>query len=192
MNDESIIELLKTIASNQPKLESCKEITISKVEKETKDFYCLAVPGKAFFIRSNGKVSVTGNTLHCHGIITLFHTFLEEHPEINRDKLRDDIVQVCRDTVEHEDAFIDLAYGVSDDIRGCQASEIKDYIRFIANMRLLQLGYQPIYSQMENPCLWVTKMLNGVEHANFFESRVTTYSRASSTGTWEEVFDDDN
>ena len=33
-------------------------------------------------------------------------------------------------------------------------------------------------------------MLNAVEHANFFENRATEYSKASTTGTWEEAFAD--
>ena len=33
-------------------------------------------------------------------------------------------------------------------------------------------------------------MLNAVEHANFFENRATEYSKASTTGTWEEAFGD--
>jgi ribonucleoside-diphosphate reductase beta chain len=31
-------------------------------------------------------------------------------------------------------------------------------------------------------------MLNAVEHTNFFENRATEYSKASTTGTWEEAF----
>jgi ribonucleoside-diphosphate reductase beta chain len=31
-------------------------------------------------------------------------------------------------------------------------------------------------------------MLNAVEHTNFFENRATEYSRASTTGSWEEAF----
>ena len=33
-------------------------------------------------------------------------------------------------------------------------------------------------------------MLNAVEHTNFFENRATEYSKASTTGTWEEAFAD--
>jgi ribonucleoside-diphosphate reductase beta chain len=33
------------------------------------------------------------------------------------------------------------------------------------------------------------EILNGIEHANFFESRATEYSRASTQGKWEEAFD---
>jgi ribonucleoside-diphosphate reductase beta chain len=33
-------------------------------------------------------------------------------------------------------------------------------------------------------------MLNAVEHTNFFENRATEYSKASTTGSWEEAFAD--
>jgi ribonucleoside-diphosphate reductase beta chain len=33
-------------------------------------------------------------------------------------------------------------------------------------------------------------MLNAVEHANFFENRSTEYSKASTTGSWDEAFAD--
>jgi ribonucleoside-diphosphate reductase beta chain len=32
-------------------------------------------------------------------------------------------------------------------------------------------------------------MLNGVEHTNFFENRVTEYTKAATVGTWEEAFE---
>jgi ribonucleoside-diphosphate reductase beta chain len=35
------------------------------------------------------------------------------------------------------------------------------------------------------------QMLNGAEHTNFFENRATEYSRASTGGSWEDVFDQD-
>jgi ribonucleoside-diphosphate reductase beta chain len=133
--------------------------------------------------------SIRDENLHVESLITLYHAYLAENPEIDLEKLGADVVQICRDIVDHEDAFIDLAYGLDEDIRGTTAQDIKNYIRFVSNMRLLQLKMKPIYPQMENPLLWLTKELNSVEHANFFEARVTTYSKASSTGTWDEVFD---
>jgi ribonucleoside-diphosphate reductase beta chain len=32
-------------------------------------------------------------------------------------------------------------------------------------------------------------MLNGVEHANFFETRATEYSKAATRGSWNDVWD---
>jgi ribonucleoside-diphosphate reductase beta chain len=41
----------------------------------------------------------------------------------------------------------------------------------------------------KNPLPWLDEILNGVEHANFFENRATEYSRAATRGTWDEAFD---
>ena len=66
--------------------------------------------------------------------------------------------------------------------------EVKDYIRFIGNRRLSQLGLEPIYDVQKNPLTWLDTMLNAVEHMNFFEGRATEYSKASTKGNWSEAF----
>jgi len=75
-------------------------------------------------------------------------------------------------------------------IEGLTAREVKRYIRYIADRRLNQLGLKDIYMIDINPLPWLDEILNGVEHTNFFENRVTEYSKASTTGTWEDVFSD--
>jgi ribonucleoside-diphosphate reductase beta chain len=52
----------------------------------------------------------------------------------------------------------------------------------------MQLGLESIYNVNDNPIPWLDEILNGVEHTNFFENRVTEYSRAATQGTWEEAF----
>lgn len=101
---------------------------------------------------------------------------------------REELTQVCRTTVEHEDAFIDLAFEMGP-VEGMSSDDVKAYIRFIADRRLTQLGLDPVYGQESNPLPWIDDMLNAVEHANFFENRSTEYSRASTSGTWEEAFE---
>jgi ribonucleoside-diphosphate reductase beta chain len=42
------------------------------------------------------------------------------------------------------------------------------------------------YQQMKpHPLPWLVEILNGVEHANFFEQRATEYSKGASRGTWD-------
>jgi ribonucleoside-diphosphate reductase beta chain len=132
--------------------------------------------------------SVRDESLHIESIIKLFHTFISENPEVWTDSLKDEIYKVCGTIVRHEDAFIDLAFEVGG-IEGLTAREVKHYIRYIADRRLLQLGLKELYMVEENPLKWLDEILNGVEFTNFFENRVTEYSKASTTGTWEEVFD---
>ncbi len=132
--------------------------------------------------------SVRDETLHTNSIIRLFHTFVNETPEINREELKRRIYKVCDTIVTHEDAFIDLAFQISDNIPGLTSREVKQYIRYIGDRRLMQLDYPPMYNIAENPLPWLDEILNGVEHANFFENRVTEYSRAATKGTWDEAF----
>jgi ribonucleoside-diphosphate reductase beta chain len=133
--------------------------------------------------------SVRDETLHCLSLIRLFRTIVQENPEIWTEEFRRDLYLVCATIVDHEDAFIDLAFELGG-VQGMDASLTKQYIRFIADRRLQQLGLEPLYNIEKNPLPWLDEMLNAVEHANFFENRSTEYSKASTAGSWEEAFAD--
>ena len=120
-------------------------------------------------------------------IKSIIEEFIKENPETWTPQLKKEIYEACRTIVEHEDAFIDLAFQMGP-MEGLTADDIKKYIRFIANRRLDQLGLEAIYDIDKNPLTWLDTMLNGVEHMNFFEGRATEYSKASTRGTWGEVF----
>ena len=132
--------------------------------------------------------SVRDESLHTQSIIRLFRTFIAENPEVWTDDFERDLYLACETIVTHEDAFIDLAFEMGE-VEGLEAAEVKAYIRYIADRRLTQLGLRPIYRSDKNPLPWLDAILNGVEHANFFENRATEYSRAATRGTWDEAFD---
>lgn len=134
--------------------------------------------------------SVRDETLHCLSMIKLFNAFIQENQDIWDDELRAEITESCKTIVGFEDAFIDLAFEQGD-IEGLTAQEVKDYIRYIGDRRLQQLNLQPVFGIEKNPLPWMDEMLNGAEHTNFFENRATEYSKASTQGSWEEVFSDD-
>jgi ribonucleoside-diphosphate reductase beta chain len=131
--------------------------------------------------------SVRDETLHTNSIIKLFRTFVQENPEVWDEELKSRLYKACATIVHFEDAFIDLAFEMGN-VEGLTAREVKRYIRYIADRRLNQLGLKDIYMIDANPLTWLDEILNGVEHTNFFENRVTEYSKASTTGTWEDVF----
>ncbi len=132
--------------------------------------------------------SVRDESLHTASIIKLFRTFIDENREIWSEEFLRDLYVCCETVVTHEDAFIDLAFELGG-IEGLEAREVKQYIRYIADRRLMQLGLQPVYRIDKNPLPWMEEMLNGVEHTNFFENRATEYSKAATRGTWEEAFE---
>ena len=131
--------------------------------------------------------SVRDETLHTNSIIKLFRTFISENPEIWTEELKSRIYNACATIVHLEDAFIDLAFELGG-IEGLTSRQVKQYIRYIADRRLLQLGMKEIYLTETNPLPWLDEILNGVEHANFFENRVTEYTKAATQGSWDEVF----
>ncbi|MBI0433709.1 ribonucleotide-diphosphate reductase subunit beta [Roseomonas sp. KE0001] len=133
--------------------------------------------------------SVRDETLHCLSVIRLFRTFVQENPEIWTPQLKRELLEICTTIVEHEDAFIDLAFELGG-VQGMTAEDVKLYIRFIADRRLQQLGLDPHYGIEKNPLPWLDEILNAVEHMNFFEGRATEYSKASTQGSWEEAFAD--
>ncbi len=131
--------------------------------------------------------SARDETLHTNSSIRLFNTFIQENPEIWTNEMHQDLYKACDTVVTHEDAFIDLAFEMGD-VEGLEAQEVKDYIRFIGNRRLVQLNLKPIYDIEKNPLPWMDEMLNGIEHMNFFEGRATEYTKAATQGNWDEAF----
>ena len=138
--------------------------------------------------------SVRDESLHCDGIIRLFHTWNQETGALTAG-VRDDIIDVARTMVGLEEKFIDLAFGLGE-IDGMTASEIRAYVRYIADWRLTQLKLPTVfgyfaaeeggYRQIQaHPLPWLVEILNGVEHANFFEQRATEYSKAATRGSWD-------
>ncbi len=126
--------------------------------------------------------SVRDESLHCEGMIKLFHAYAKETDALT-DSVKSDIIECCKTVVGIEDRFIDLAFEMGP-VQGMTDQDIKQYIRYIADWRLGQLGLPKIYGVSEHPIPWLTAILNGVEHANFFEARATEYSKAATKGEW--------
>jgi ribonucleoside-diphosphate reductase beta chain len=85
--------------------------------------------------------------------------------------------------VELEDNFIDLAFAMGP-MRDLTSEDVKQYIRYITDRRLITMGYKGIFGIEKNPLDWVTDLLNTPTHTNFFENKPTDYAKASLTGDW--------
>src|ERR1700743_565981 len=55
--------------------------------------------------------SIRDESLHCEGLIRMFHSFAAETGALTQE-VKDDIVECCRTVVGLEDNFIDLAFGM--------------------------------------------------------------------------------
>lgn len=132
--------------------------------------------------------SVRDETVHVEGNMKLFRSFCGEHKDIVTDEFKSNLYQMVRDLVDLEDKFIDVAFEMGP-VQGLDGSEVKDYIRYIADRRLIQLGLKPNYGVDKNPLPWVEWVLNdNIKHSNFFEGRVTNYGVVGMSGKWEDCY----
>jgi len=128
--------------------------------------------------------SIRDETMHVDGMTELFRTFLNENPEIVTDEFKLAIYEMYRTAVELEDKVIDLAFELGS-CEGLTKGEVKRYIRFIADRRLVNLGLKANWDIAENPLPWLDWILSGDSFKNFFEGRVTDYSADGMSGeTW--------
>lgn len=131
--------------------------------------------------------SVRDESAHVNFVAHLYNHFMREFGHlIDRERLEEAAYNAVRTIVENEHRFIDLAFELGP-VEGMAPEEVKQYICAIADMRLQQFGLAPIYN-VEQPFEWADSMMGGVEHANFFETRASAYSKGATRGTWEEAF----
>jgi ribonucleoside-diphosphate reductase beta chain len=131
--------------------------------------------------------SIVDETMHAESMIKLFRTYIEENKEIWNDELKEKIYSIAEKMVELEDKFIDLAFSKGD-MRDLNSIDVKKYIRYIADRRLISLGMKGIFKVKKNPLPWVEEMINAPVHGNFFENRVTDYAKGALKGSWEDVW----
>jgi ribonucleoside-diphosphate reductase beta chain len=131
--------------------------------------------------------SIVDETQHAESMIKLFRTYIEENREIWNDELKGKIYTIAERMVQLEDKFIDLAFGVNQ-MEGLSSEDVKKYIRYIADRRLISLGLKGVFKVKKNPLPWVEEMINAPTHTNFFETRATDYAKGALSGNWGDVW----
>jgi ribonucleoside-diphosphate reductase beta chain len=132
--------------------------------------------------------SVRDESLHSKAGCWLYRTLLEENPQLDTPQMTQAIYDACELSVNLEYNFIDKAFEMGD-IEGLSKDQLKNFIKERANQKLVELDYKPLYDDI-NPDLlkqmeWFGHLTSGVEHADFFSTRVTTYSK--STADWSDL-----
>lgn len=169
-------------------------------------------------LKGMGKIihmSIVDETQHTEGMIDLFKTFVSENinipyrwwqsnPNIRLDVLKTTIYTIAREMVSLEESFIDLIFkkystsqvstepkGSSEEsssFLGLTPANLKKYIKYIADKRLIEMGYEGIFNISVNPLPKLEVMVAAPSHTNFFETRPTEYSTKAVTGSWKDVW----
>jgi ribonucleoside-diphosphate reductase beta chain len=132
--------------------------------------------------------SVRDESLHSQAGCWLFRTLLEENSELNTSELRDQVIEACHLSVKLEFDFIDKAFEMGN-IEGLSKDQLKNFIKARANDKLVELGYKPVYNDIDPALLkqmeWFGHLTSGKTHQDFFSGRVTDY--AKSTADWSDL-----
>lgn len=98
----------------------------------------------------------------------------EDLSELELIVLRDTTVQFVERFRLAEYRYLELVFELGG-AEGLTLEEMKGYIDYLCQLRLLQLGYAELSDVPENPLPWMEWLLGANKHSNFFEKKVTDY-----------------
>ena len=121
-------------------------------------------------------------SMHMNFGIDVINQIKIENPALWTKDFQAEIISLVREGVELEYQYAKdtMPHG----ILGMNAEMFSDYLHFIANRRLNQIGLPEQYPGAENPFPWMSEMLDLKKEKNFFETRVIEY-QAGGTLSWD-------
>lgn len=122
-------------------------------------------------------------SMHVNFGIDVINQIKIENPKIWTEDFQKEIIKMIKEGVELECQYArdTMPRGVL----GLNADMFKDYLRFIANRRLAQIGLPEQYEGVANPFPWMSEMMDLKKEKNFFETRVTEY-QTGGTLQWDD------
>ena len=112
-------------------------------------------------------------SMHCNFGIDMINSIKLENPHLWTEAFQQDITELFGQAVELEYAYAEDT--MPRGILGLNAPMFKEYLRFICNRRMVQIGLPELFPGANNPFPWMSEMIDLKKEKNFFETRVTEY-----------------
>lgn len=121
-------------------------------------------------------------SMHLNFGIDMINQIKVENPHLWNDEMREQATQMILEAtqLEIEYARDTMPRGVL----GMNAAMMEEYLQFIANRRLVQIGLKEQYPGAQNPFPWMSEIMDLRKEKNFFETRVTEYQTGGAL-SWE-------
>jgi ribonucleoside-diphosphate reductase beta chain len=121
-------------------------------------------------------------SMHMNFGIDVINQIKIENPHLWTKPFQEEMIELIRKGVdlEYQYALDTMPRG----ILGLNAASFREYLEFIANRRLTQIGLAEQYPGATNPFPWMSEMLDLKKEKNFFETRVTEYQTGGALN-WE-------
>lgn len=132
--------------------------------------------------------SMRDESAHVEGLIGIFNALKSEFPEHWTDETKRDIYQAARDMVSLEIDFVSMLFDYlgQEGLPNLTKTQVEEYIKYLADRRLVQLGLKPNYFIKENPIPWLPKYFM-VAHEDLFSTPGTEYNRSSGKQDWDSL-----
>lgn len=115
---------------------------------------------------------VRDESLHLKFGMTLLLTILEENAELITEDFATEIRNMIVEGVEIEVAYNKELF--PNGILGLNSDYVNQYVKYVADRRLEELGFEPHYNE-QNPAKWMATSTDVLELVNFFEQQNTSY-----------------
>ncbi len=126
-------------------------------------------------------------SMHLNFGIDVINQIKIENPHLWTKAFQEEMIQMIKEGVEleYQYALDTMPHG----ILGLNAPMLKEYLQYIANRRLAQIGLAEQYKGVGNPFPWMSEIMDLNKEKNFFETRVTEYQSGGAL-SWEEDEED--
>jgi ribonucleoside-diphosphate reductase beta chain len=112
-------------------------------------------------------------SMHMNFGIDVINQIKLENPHLWTEDFKKDMTKLVLEGVEMETRY---AYDTMPrGILGLNAPMFEEYLQYIANRRLAQIGLPEEFKNAKNPFPWMSEVLDLKKEKNFFETRVTEY-----------------
>ncbi|MGY8866080.1 MAG: ribonucleotide-diphosphate reductase subunit beta, partial [Methylophagaceae bacterium] len=135
------------------------------------------------------KWSIRDESLHSKMGCQLFRHMCEEYPNL-KGETRESIEQAARLMVDMEHKFIDKMFEMGD-LENIKATDLKEFIKQRANVKLVELGYSDIFEynkEQASELDWFWHLSGGHTSTDFFAVRPTDYSKDNEGDDWGDIF----
>lgn len=121
-------------------------------------------------------------SMHLNFGIDMINQIKLENPELWTDEMKEQATQMILQAtqLEIEYARDTMPRGVL----GMNAAMMEEYLEFIANRRLVQIGLPEQFDGVSNPFPWMSEIMDLRKEKNFFETRVIEYQTGGAL-SWD-------
>ncbi|MCO8088494.1 ribonucleotide-diphosphate reductase subunit beta [Acinetobacter indicus] len=112
-------------------------------------------------------------SMHLNFGIDMINQIKIENPHLWTAEFQQEVIQMIL-----EGTMLEIEYArdtMPRGVLGMNAGMMEEYLKFICNRRLSQLGLPEQFSGVTNPFAWMSEMMDLRKEKNFFETRVTDY-----------------